>query len=78
MKPVYIIIFTASLLLGMILVYLSPIEYKTVMVYPTPHNVKTIQYQDSTDSCFRFSAKLVDCNGTAKPIPSTIKYNDTI
>ncbi len=50
-------------MVGLLLVYLSPVEHKTVMVYPTPTNSKKIQYKDDADQCFRFSAKLVNCKG---------------
>jgi hypothetical protein len=63
MKLVYIQLFVVSFLVGCIFVYLSPVEHKTVMVYPTPKNCKKIQYKDDADQCFQFSAKLVNCKG---------------
>ena len=48
---------------------MSPLEYKTVVVYPSPTNVKKIQYKDKADQCFEFSARLVDCTSKAKKIP---------
>ena len=50
-------------------IYLSPMEYKTVVVYPSPTNLKKIQYKDEANHCFQFSAKLVDCGKGAKRIP---------
>jgi hypothetical protein len=44
-------------------------EYKTVMVYPSPTNVKKMQYKDKAGQCFDFSARLVDCTSNAKKIP---------
>lgn len=69
MKLVHILLFVASFIVGMLFVYLSPAEYKTVLVYPTPSNLKKIQYKDKTGQCFKFSAKLVDCTANAKKIP---------
>ena len=69
MKLVYIAAFIASLILGTIFLYLSPTEYKTVVVYPTPNNLNKIQYKDEIDNCFQFSAKLVDCGKDVKKIP---------
>lgn len=69
MKLVYIVAFIMSFMVGSIFLYFSPVEYKTVIVYPTPYNLKKIQYKDSMDTCFQFSAKLVDCGKDAKKIP---------
>jgi hypothetical protein len=66
MKIVYLIAFLLSFLVGAVFLYLSPMEYKTVVVYPTPSNLKQIQYKDNADNCFQFSAKLVDCKNTKK------------
>lgn len=45
-------------------------EHKTVFVYPTPDNVNKIQYKNSENECFNFTAKLVNCTGrNAKEIP---------
>jgi hypothetical protein len=63
MKLTYILLFVVSFVVGLIFVYISPVEHKTVMVYPTPQNSKKIQYKDDADQCFRFSAKLVNCKG---------------
>ena len=63
------ILFVISFIIGMICIYMSPLEYKTVVVYPSPVNVKKIQYKDKADQCFEFSARLVDCTSTAKKIP---------
>ena len=65
----YIPIFLVSFVIGMVGVSLSPLEYKTVMVYPSPENVKKLQYKDKAGQCFDFSAKLVDCTPDAKKIP---------
>ena len=68
MKIVYLIAFLLSFLVGAVFLYLSPMEYKTIVVYPTPSNLNQIQYKDNADNCFQFSAKLVDCKN-AKQIP---------
>ena len=65
----YIPIFLVSFVIGMVCVYFSPLEYKTIMVYPSPTNVKKIQYKDKADQCCEFSARLVDCTKNAKIIP---------
>jgi uncharacterized membrane-anchored protein YhcB (DUF1043 family) len=69
MKLVYIVAFVLSFILGAIFLYFSPTEYKTVVVFPTPDNLKKIQYKDEMENCFQFSAKLVDCGKDVKKIP---------
>ena len=69
MKLVYLIAFVLSFLVGAVFLYLSPMEYKTIVVYPTPTNLEKIQYKDNANNCFQFSARLVDCDQTAKKIP---------
>ncbi len=44
-------------------------EYKTVVVYPTPSNVDKIQYKDNANNCYKFTAKLVNCTKSARKIP---------
>jgi hypothetical protein len=69
MKVLYIILFVVSFLVGMVFIYFTPTEYKTVIVYPSPSNLKKIQYKDESDQCFEFSAKLVECKADVKKIP---------
>ena len=68
MKIIYLIAFVLSFFVGAVFIYISPVEYKTIVVYPTPSNLKHIQYKDNADNCFQFSARLVDCKN-AKNIP---------
>ena len=65
-------LFVAAFLVGCVMIYFSPIEHKTVFVYPTPSNVKSLQYKDSAGSCFGFKAKEVECTGEAKSIPAQV------
>ncbi len=55
-----------SFVVGLIFVFIQPIEHKTIFVYPTPSNVDSIQYKDEVENCYAFSAKLVDCNSASK------------
>lgn len=63
-------LFLASFAVGLVLVYFSPMEYKTVFVYPTPNNVDDLQYKDSAGQCFHFTSKEVECTGSANKIPT--------
>jgi hypothetical protein len=65
----YVILFLTSFVIGMIFVYLSPVEHKTILVFPSPTNIKEIQYKDKADQCFDLSARLVDCTDKVKNIP---------
>ena len=69
MKVKYIALFIVSLVVGIVFIFLSPMEYKTVVVYPTPSNVDKIQYKDKADHCYKFKAKLVNCTKDARKIP---------
>ena len=70
MKLIHVVLFIISFVVGCVFVYISPTEHKTVLVYPTPINVKKIQYKDSANECFNFTAKIVSCNGKdTKEIP---------
>ena len=69
MKLSYVMLFVASFIVGSIFIYVSPTEYKTIVVYPSPANLHKIQYKDKTNHCFQFSAKLVGCGKGAKRIP---------
>ena len=64
----YVGVFFISLIVGIFFVYLLPIEYKTVIVNPTPDNVHKIQYVDKSDNCFEFSSTKVGCTPNAKEI----------
>lgn len=60
-KYINIPVFVISLILGMIAVYYTVPDTRTVYVYPTPENVNMLQYKDKTDSCFAFQQKEVTC-----------------
>ena len=64
-------IFLASFVFGGVLLYLSPVEHKTILVFPTPFTVDHLQYQDKGGACYRFKAKTIPCSSSAKPIPSS-------
>ena len=71
-EALHVILFLAAFAIGCVMVYISPVEHKTVFVYPTPSNVKTLQYKDSAGECFGFTSKEVACTGDAKPIPAQV------
>jgi hypothetical protein len=68
MKIKFVVFFLVSAFFGWILICLMPIEYKTVIVYPSPDNLNKIQYKDKGDNCFEFSSSSVQCTSKAKKI----------
>lgn len=67
-------IFMISFMIGICFIYVSPVEYKTVVLYPTLDNLKKYQYIDSDKNCYQFVAKLVDCN-TSSNVTKLIQTN---
>jgi len=68
MNVKFVILFVGSAIAGWVLMCLMPMEYKTVIVYPTPENLDKIQYKDKGDNCFEFSSSNVQCTPNAKKI----------
>jgi hypothetical protein len=47
-------VFMVSLAIGLFFVYIYNPDKRKIYIYPTPDNVDTVQYKDSTDTCFEF------------------------
>lgn len=69
MKWKLLFLFVASFAVGMAFVHMSPVEHKTVFVYPTIRNVDKVRYKDKADNCFKYKAKLVRCEAGAETVP---------
>lgn len=54
-------IFILSLAFGLFFVYLSSPPTKAIFVYPTPENSESVQYIDKSDTCFKYTPKIVPC-----------------
>jgi hypothetical protein len=67
------ILFIISFIIGLVFVYMSPVEYKTILLEPTYDNLDKYQYIDSNDQCYNLVANLVDCK-SANNITKFIKY----
>jgi hypothetical protein len=62
LKFIHIPTFALSILFGLILVYIfNQNQIRKIYVYPTPENVKKLQYKDATNNCFEFRQKEVNC-----------------
>jgi len=54
-------VFITSFIIGVIFIRLSAPETTTVFVYPTPDNVKHLEYIDKAENCFEYNYSDVDC-----------------
>jgi hypothetical protein len=71
-KFIHIPTFALSFLLGVVAVYMyNNDQIRKVYVYPTPENIKKLQYKDATENCFEFRQKEVNCpaNNKSNKIP---------
>lgn len=55
--PVFII----SFIIGFVFINLSVPATTTVFVYPTPDNIRKIEYIDKAGNCFEYIGDNVDC-----------------
>lgn len=60
--------FLISLSIGLFLNYIHDPNKKTIFVYPTPDNIKDVQFKDHTDKCFSFKSQQVQCPKNEKEI----------
>jgi hypothetical protein len=62
LKILNIPIFTVTLILGLIAVYmLNENDKRKIFVYPTPSNVDKLLYRDGTSTCYKFEQKEIPC-----------------
>ena len=54
-------VFALSFILGLIFIYFAPNDNSLIYVYPTPDNIKKVEYKDKTDTCYEYIEELVDC-----------------
>lgn len=54
-------VFLISFCIGMIIIYLNPIQKCIIYKHPTPNNATKIIYRDENDGCFIYNAKEVKC-----------------
>ena len=60
-KFIHLPIFLASLAIGIFFVYVFDSDKKIIYVYPKPDNSDSIQYRDSTGTCFAVKEKTTAC-----------------
>ena len=54
-------IFLLSFILGLIFIYFTPPDESLIYVYPTPDNVKKIEYKDKINTCYEYIEELISC-----------------
>ena len=54
-------IFLLSFILGLIFIYYTPADGSLIYVYPTPDNVKKIEYKDKINMCYEYIEELISC-----------------
>ena len=68
MQFINVPVFIASLILGIVAVYIYVPEMRRIYVYPTPENIELLQYKDKTDTCFTYEQTEVSCPSDASNI----------
>lgn len=61
-------VFLISLAIGLLFVYLSTPTPTIIYVYPTPDNVKDIEYVDMANNCFQYESNEVSCPNDMKNV----------
>ena len=56
-----VMVFVVSFSLGLFLMYISKMEHKTVVVFPTLKTAPKLQYKTKDGDCVRYTAKAVTC-----------------
>jgi hypothetical protein len=54
-------IFLITLVIGLFYIYISDEHKHTIIIYPTPDNVKEYQFKDKSNNCFSYQMNEVDC-----------------
>lgn len=65
-------VFFISLILGILMVYWTAPDTKTVIVYPTDDNKHLFQFRDKTNNCFQLNQRIVKCANDIEEIPIQI------
>jgi len=61
-KFINVPVFVISFFIGLFVVYHSMSgDIRKIYVYPTPENVRILQFKDNTDNCFEFKETEVTC-----------------
>lgn len=72
MSMINIPVFLASLLLGLLYIFISSPTPKQIIVYPTHDNEELFQFKDKISNCFQLKQNIVKCSNDAEEIPIQI------
>jgi len=61
MSYIYPVYFIGSLIIGIIIIYITTPPPKSIIVYPTPDNYNKFQYQDDAGYCFTIKQTEMSC-----------------
>ena len=53
--------FIVSFAIGIFFVYITQVDPKVIIIFPTPDNVDKVQYKDSADNCYHFKHEITEC-----------------
>lgn len=70
LKYINIPVFLISFTIGLLYIYVAEEYKKTIIMYPTPDNIKENQYKDKSDHCFTYNLKEVKC-----PLDDNLLHN---
>ena len=54
-------VFLISFVIGLLFIYITGPEIKTVYVYPSPQNYLNTQYKDNVNQCFQYKPVETNC-----------------
>ena len=54
-------IFVCSFFMGILFILFFEQEKDKVFVYPTPDNIKDVEYVDKNNTCYEYNEELVEC-----------------
>ncbi len=70
MQAIHYVTFAVSFILGGIMVYSTAAPTNTIVVYPTPSNVRKMEYKDLAGQCYKYRASKIKCPQKGSiPIP---------
>jgi hypothetical protein len=70
-KYISLPVFIISFAVGMLCSYLWGDDLKIIHIFPTPNNVKKIQYVDKSGNCYSYQYKEVQCPSDKSLITET-------
>ena len=67
-KYINVPVFIATLVIGIIVMYVIMPDTRKIFVYPSPENIDILQYRDKTGGCFTMKQTETPCPKNEKDI----------